>query len=147
MLREKIGSDVKTAMRLMDKKLLSILRLIMSAIKQVEIDERITVDDSRVISILSKLAKQRKESITQYTAANRQDLIDVEAYELEIIQSYLPESLPKEEIEKIINQAIVDLNAVSISELGKVMNAVKPKLQGKCDLSQVSSIIKAILQN
>jgi uncharacterized protein YqeY len=146
MLRDTIANDVKNAMRDQNKNLLAVLRLIMAAVKQVEVDERITCDDNRMLLILDKLAKQRKESIEQYSKAQRQDLVDAENFELEVIQTYLPTPLTQEEILAIINTAISEINATQISDMGKIMNAVKPKLQGRCDMTQVSGIIKARLQ-
>ncbi|GGI86488.1 GatB/YqeY domain-containing protein [Legionella impletisoli] len=144
-IKDQITSDLKDAMRAKDKPTLDALRLVTAAIKQVEVDERIEVDDERMLVILDKLAKQRKESISQFEAAGREDLVKTEQYELDIISRYLPEPLSDEAISQLIEEAIKETNAEKMSDMGKVMARLKPKLQGRADMSQVSGIIKARL--
>lgn len=144
-IQERITSDLKDAMRARDQKKLGTLRQLTAAIKQVEVDERITVDDARMLVIFDKLAKQRKESIAQFQAAKRDDLVAQEQYELEIISQYLPEPLSDTEISQLIEQAISQLKAEKISDMGKVMAQLKPLMQGRADMSTVSSLIKARL--
>ncbi|MFC3909687.1 GatB/YqeY domain-containing protein [Legionella dresdenensis] len=144
-IKDRINSDVKEAMRAREKQKLDTLRLITAAIKQIEVDERITVDEERMLVILDKLAKQRKESISQFEAAGRTDLVEQEQYELEVISQYLPEPLSESEVNALIEKAITELNAEKISDMGKVMNYLKPLLQGRADMSKVSGLIKARL--
>ena len=133
-------------MRARDQKKLGTLRLITAAIKQIEVDERIVVeDDERILTIMNKLVKQRKESITQFQTAGRDDLVAQEEYELEIISHYLPEPLSDDEINTLIQQTMTTLNAEKISDMGKVMAELKPLLQGRADMSKVSALIKAKL--
>ncbi|KTD65928.1 GatB/YqeY domain-containing protein [Legionella spiritensis] len=144
-IKDRISHDLKEAMRARDKKKLETLRLITAAVKQVEVDERITVDDARMLVILDKLAKQRKESITQFSAAERQDLVEQEQFELDIISLYLPEPLSEADIENMVSAAILEHGAEKISDMGKVMAHLKPQLQGRADMSKVSALIKARL--
>lgn len=144
-IKERINNDLKDAMRARNKAVVDTLRLITAAVKQVEVDERIEVNDERMLSILEKMSKQRKESIHQFQAAERSDLVDQEQFELNIIASYLPEPLSETEIQTLIEQAIVQIDAQKISDMGKVMNFLKPQLQGRADMAKVSSIIKAKL--
>jgi len=142
---DRISSDLKDAMRARDKQKLETLRLITAAVKQIEVDERITVEEDRMLVILDKLAKQRKESITQFKAAGRQDLVDKEEYELALINQYLPEPFTEAEINTMIESTMTELQAEKISDMGKVMNQLKPLLQGRADMSKVSALIKARL--
>lgn len=145
-IKELITNDLKDAMRARDQKKLGTLRLITAAIKQIEVDERIVVeDDDRVLTILNKLVKQRKESIAQFQTAGREDLVAQEQYELDIISHYLPEPLSEDEINTLIQQTMTALNAEKISDMGKVMAELKPLLQGRADMSKVSALIKAKL--
>ncbi len=144
-LKTSIQDAMKTAMKAGDKDRLAVIRLILSACKQVEVDERIELDDARVIVILDKMVKQRRESIAQYESANRNDLADREKFEVEVIQTYLPQALSDEEIEVIINEAISQTGAASIKEMGKVMGVVKPQIVGRADMGEVSGKIKALL--
>jgi uncharacterized protein YqeY len=137
-----IQQDLHQAMRSGDKAKVQTLRLVLAAIKQVEVDERIEVDAQKLLGILSKMAKQRQESIEQYRQANRQDLVDQEVYELELIQTYLPQPLSESEIMQMIEKSIQELAANSIRDMGKVMNALRPQLTGRADLSKVSELIK-----
>lgn len=144
-IKERLNNDVKDAMRAKDKELLSTLRLITAAVKQVEVDERIEVDDERMLVILDKMSKQRKESIAQYEKANREDLVAQEQYELGVLKKYLPEPLSAVEIEKMVQDAIASTGAEKMADMGKVMALLKPSLQGRADMAQVSAMIKAKL--
>ena len=144
-LKEKLQSDMKSTMKSGDKSRLAVIRLILSAIKQVEVDERIEPDDTRVLSILDKMAKQRRESISQFEKANRNDLIEIEQAELEIIQQYLPEALSDAEIDNLIAQAIETSGATEMKQMGQVMGILKPQLQGRADMGKVSQLIKSKL--
>ena len=137
-----IQQDLHQAMRSGDKSKVQALRLMLAAVKQVEVDERIEVDAQKLLGILSKMAKQRQESIEQYQKADRQDLIAQEKYELNIIQSYLPKPLSDDELEQIIAEQIAEQQAASIRDMGKVMNALRQTLTGRTDMSKVSAIIK-----
>ncbi len=141
-LTARINDDVKTAMRSKDKDRLAVLRLITAAIKQIEVDQRITLDDDQVIAVLEKMLKQRKDSIEQFSKAGRDELVAQEAAEIEIIQQYLPEQLSEEEINTLINEAISATGAASMKDMGKVMGLLKPKLAGRADMGLVSRIIK-----
>ena len=144
-LKQQIQDAMKTAMKAGDKNRLATIRLMLSALKQVEVDERIELDDSRVITILDKMLKQRRESISQYESAGRNDLADKEKYEVDVIQTFLPQALSDEEIETIIHAAISETGASSIREMGKVMGVVKPQIVGRADMGEVSGKIKALL--
>lgn len=145
-IKDRITNDLKDAMRARDQKKLGTLRLITAAIKQIEIDERIVVEnDERILVILDKMMKQRKESIAQFQAAGRDDLVAQEQYEIEIVSHYLPEPLSDDEINTLIQEAMTELNAEKISDMGKVMAHLKPLLQGRADMSKVSLLIKAKL--
>ena len=144
-LKTQIQDAMKAAMKAGEKDRLAVIRLIMSALKQVEVDERIELDDERIIVILDKMVKQRRESISQYESADRTDLAEKEKYEIDIIQAYLPQALTDDEIEVIINDAIEQTGAASIKEMGKVMGVVKPKIVGRADMGEVSGKIKALL--
>ncbi len=144
-LKDQIQDAMKTAMKSGDKERLAVIRLIMSAIKQVEVDERIEVDDSRALGILDKMVKQRRESISQFESGGRNDLAVKEQAEIDIIAEYLPKALSDAEIEDIINTAISQTGAESMKDMGKVMGMLKPKLQGRADMGAVSGLIKARL--
>ncbi|AOW51196.1 TPA: lpg2359 family Dot/Icm T4SS effector [Legionella pneumophila subsp. pneumophila] len=144
-IKEQINNDIKDAMRAKDKNLLNALRLISAAVKQIEVDERIEVDDERMLVILDKMSKQRKESIAQFEKASRDDLVAQEQFELNVISKYLPEPLTDNEIEELISDAIKSTGAEKMSDMGKVMAILKPKLQGRADMAQVSTRIKAKL--
>lgn len=141
-LKLKLNSDMKESMKNKQKERLSAIRSILTAIKQKEVDERVVVDDEMAIAIMSKLVKQRKESIKSYADAGRQDLVESEQAELDTINSYLPKPLSLEEVEAIIDSFIVSTEAKTIKDMGKVMNAIKPLLTGKADISDVGAIIK-----
>jgi len=144
-LKERIQQDVKDAMRAREKERLGTIRLITAAIKQIEVDKRIELDDEQVLLVLDKMCKQRRESISQFEKAGRDDLIAVEVRELGIIQDYLPEQLGDDEIAALIETAMADTGASSIKDMGKVMGQLKPKLQGRADMGAVSAMIKARL--
>jgi hypothetical protein len=144
-LKDRITQDVKDAMRARDKPRLATLRLITAAIKQQEVDERTELDDTRVLALLDKMCKQRRESISQFEKAARDDLIAQETSELELIQTYLPEQLGEAEIATLIDEAMASTGAASIKDMGKVMGQLKPKLQGRADMGAVSAMIKARL--
>ena len=144
-LKERIQQDVKDAMRAREKSRLATIRLVTAAIKQREVDERIELDDAQVLAVLDKMVKQRRESISQFEKAGRDDLILQEASELEIIQSYLPEQLTEAEITALIDAAMEATGATSIKDMGKVMGQLKPKLQGRADIGAVSAMIKTRL--
>jgi len=140
--RQRVLDDIKTAMKAGDKPRLATLRLMSAAIKQKEVDERIELDETATIAILDKLLKQRRESISQYSAAGRDDLVAQEQIEAELIQTYLPEAMSEEEILTLIDGAIAETGASSVKDMGKVMAIVKPKMQGRADMSIVSKSIK-----
>ncbi len=144
-LKDRITDDVKDAMRARDKPRLATLRLITAAIKQQEVDERIELDDTQLLSLLDKMCKQRRESISQFEKAARDDLIAQEVSELAIIKSYLPEQLGEAEIAALIDETMAATGAASIKDMGKVMGQLKPKLQGRADMAAVSAMIKAKL--
>jgi uncharacterized protein YqeY len=144
-LKDRILQEVKDAMRAKDKPRLATLRLITAAIKQQEVDERIELNDTQVLALLDKMCKQRRESISQFEKAGRDDLIAQEVSELDIIQTYLPEQLSDDEIAALIDAAMTATGAASIKDMGKVMGQLKPKLQGRADMSAVSAMIKAKL--
>lgn len=144
-LKNQILDDVKAAMRAGDKDRLSTLRLITAAIKQQEVDQRIELDDAAVIAVLDKMAKQRRESIEQYGNAGRTDLVEKEQAELDLITGYLPQPLSEAEITNLINEAIESTGAETIKDMGKVMGFIKPKAQGRADMSRLSAQVKARL--
>lgn len=128
-----------------DKRKLGVIRLLMAAIKQREVDERIELDDEQVLAVLDKMVKQRRDSITQYEQAGRTELADQEKFEIGVLQEYLPEALSEDEITSLIKQAISDANAESMRDMGKVMGQLKPKLQGRADIGAVSAMVKQLL--
>ena len=144
-LKHRINEDVKTAMRSKERKRLAALRLITAAIKQREVDERIELDDAQVMSVLDKMAKQHRDSIEQYTKAERQDLVEQEQFELEIIQDYLPQPLDDAEIHARIDAAVAATGAATMKDMGKVMGQLKSALQGRADMGKVSALVKARL--
>lgn len=144
-LKEKLVSEMKTTMKSGDKARLLVIRTILAAIKQIEIDERIELDDARVNAVLDKMAKQRRESISQFEKANRTDLVEIEQAELVIIKGYLPEALSDEEVDKFISQAIETSGASDMKQMGQVMGILKPQLQGRADMGKVSQLIKSKL--
>ena len=146
-LKKQIQDAVISAMKSGEKERLKIVRLITSSMKQVEVDERIELDDARIIAILDKMVKQRRESIAQFKTAGRDDLVKQENFEMDIIQEFLPQALSEEEIETIVNQAIEQTSANSIKDMGKVMGLVKPQIIGRADMGEVSGRIKSMLSS
>lgn len=144
-LKDQITSAMKTAMREKDKARLGIIRLMQAAIQQIEVDERRELDDAETLAVLDKMLKQRRESIKQYEAANRQDLLDQEQYEVGVIQTFMPTPLDDAEIDSIIDAAISETGASSMKEMGQVMGVIRPQLQGRADMGAVSGKIKARL--
>jgi len=141
-LKSRIQDDVKNAMRAHERERLAVLRLVTAAIKQKEVDERIELDDAQVLAVLDKMVKQRRESLEQYRSAGRDDLADQEAFELDLIQTYLPEPLGEAELDSLIDEAIAEAGADSIRDMGGVMNALRPKVQGRADMKAVSQAVK-----
>ena len=144
-LKGQITDDVKTAMKAGEKDRLKVLRLITAALKQVEVDERRELDDADVLGILNKMVKQRRDSITQFTDGNRKDLADIEAAEIDIIGTYLPEQLSDDELDEMVDEAIATTGAQGIRDMGKVMGAIKSKAQGRADMGIVGAKVKARL--
>jgi len=142
---ERLKDEMKTAMKSRQKERLGVIRLILSAVKQVEVDERIELDDARVITVLDKMLKQRRESIKQYRDASREDLAEVEEAEILVIQDFLPQALTEAEITEMVQAAITEVSASSIKDMGKVMGIVRPKMVGRADMSVVGVKIKALL--
>ncbi len=144
-LRERVTEDMKTAMRAKDAPRLSAIRLLQAAIKQREVDERIELDDAQVVVVIEKMLKQRRDSISQYEAANRNDLADVEKFEVSVLQAYMPQALSEAEVEQMVVDAISASGAAGVKDMGKVMAAVKPQVAGRADMGKVSALIKAKL--
>jgi uncharacterized protein YqeY len=144
-MKLQINDAMKDAMRAKDKSRLSAIRLIQAEIKRIEVDERIDIDDARVLTILDKMVKQRRDSINQYQSAGRQELADVEIAEITVIQDFLPAALTDEEIANIVKSAIEQVGASSMADMGKVMGIIKPQIQGRADAGAVSGLIKAAL--
>jgi hypothetical protein len=144
-LKEKISEDMKAAMRAKETARLGAIRLLLAAMKQREVDERIELTDADVVAIIEKMLKQRRDSISQYKAANRQDLVDVEEFEVSVLQTYMPQQLSEAEIVSAIAEAIAATGAAGPQDMGKVMGVVKPKLAGRADMGKVSGLIKAQL--
>jgi uncharacterized protein YqeY len=144
-LKEKITEDMKNAMRAKEAARLATIRLLTSAIKQKEVDERIEVNDEQVLSIIEKMIKQRKDSITQFEAGGRQDLADIEKSELAILSTYMPAALSDAEVQAEVQAAVAASGATGPQDMGKVMAILKPKLAGRADMTAVSAIVKAAL--
>ncbi len=144
-LKKQIQDAVISAMKSGEKERLKIVRLITSSMKQVEVDDRIELDDARIIAILDKMVKQRRESISQFKTAGRDDLVKQESFEIDIIQEFLPQALSEEEVDTIVNQAIETTGANSIKDMGKVMGLVKPQIIGRADMGEISGRIKSLL--
>ena len=141
-LKSKIQATMVATMRAQDKAKLGVIRLVQAAIKQQEVDERITLNDEQVLSILDKMIRQRRESIKQFEIANRNDLVEKEAFEIQIIQEFLPTPLTAEEVQSLIQQTIQEVGATSVKDMGKVMAILKPKVQGRADVGEVGVLIK-----
>ena len=144
-LKDTITEDMKTAMRAKDAPRLLTIRGLLAAIKQREVDDRIVLDDAAIVSIVDKLVKQRKDSITQFAAGNRQDLVDKESAELAVLEGYLPQRLGADEITREVAQVIADVGATGPGDMGKVMGTVKARLAGKADMALVSAAVKQAL--
>ena len=144
-LKEQITADMKDAMRARASERLGVIRLVLSAIKQREVDERIELDDAAVVAVIEKMIKQRRESIQQYEAAGRQELADQEIAEIAILEPYLPEQLGADEVAAAVKAAIAESGATEMRDMGKVMAVLKPKLQGQADMGLVSAQVKAQL--
>ncbi len=144
-LKAKITEDMKSAMRAKDAARLGAIRLLLAAIKQREVDERIELDDAQIIAAIDKMLKQRRDSISQYEAAGRQELADIEHFEIGVLQEYMPAAASDEEIDILIEQAVTETGAVGVKDMGKVMAMIKSKLAGRADMTLVSGRIKARL--
>ncbi len=144
-LKKRITDDMKSAMKAKDKQALKAVRMILEAIKQKEIDERIELGDAQVMTVIQKMVKQRKDSISQFSDAGRTDLVEIEEAELEIINNYMPEQRSDEEVASVVDKAINDSGANSMKDMGKLMGMLKAQLQGEADMSLVSQLIKSRL--
>ncbi len=144
-LKARIQDEMKAALRAKEKQRLGTIRLIQAEIKRIEVDERIEIDDARLLAVLDKMCKQRRDSIDQYEKAERTDLADIEKAEIAVIQEFLPAQLSEEELISLISDAIAATGAGSMKDMGKVMGQLKPKLQGRADMGEVSKLIKAKL--
>ncbi len=144
-LKERITEDMKTAMRAKDSERLATIRMITSAIKQIEVDERIALDDARVLAVVEKMIKTRKEAIAQFQAGNRPDLVEKENKEVVLLAEYLPAQLSEADLDALISGAVTEAGATSVKDMGKVMAIVKAKAQGRADMAAVSAKIKAKL--
>lgn len=145
MLRERIQEDVKAAMKAREAERLGALRLLTAAMKQREVDDRVTLDDAGVVGVIEKMLKQRRDSVAQYEKAGRQDLADVEKREMAVLQAYLPQALSEAELAAVVADAVASSGASSPSDMGKVMAIVKPKVAGRADMGKVSALVKAKL--
>ncbi|MCB1692192.1 MAG: GatB/YqeY domain-containing protein [Pseudomonadales bacterium] len=141
-IKSRIDNDVKDAMRARDKQRLGTLRLITAELKRVEVDERIELDDTRVLAILDKMSKQRKDSLAQYEQAGRQDLADQESFELDVIKEYMPSAMSEAELEAAVAGAIASTGASTMKDMGQVMAALRPAVQGRADMGAVSNLVK-----
>jgi hypothetical protein len=144
-LRAQVSDDMKAAMRAKDSARLNAIRLLLAAMKQREVDERIELSDGQVIEVIEKMLKQRRDSISQYEAANRQDLADAEKFEVGVLQTYLPQPLSDDEVAALLDAAITETGAEGVKDMGKVMALVKPQIIGRADVGKVSGLIKARL--
>jgi len=144
-LKAQITDDMKSAMKAGDKDRLKVVRLMMAAIKQVEIDQRIDLDDAAVLGVLDKMVKQRRDSVEQFQNGNRQDLADIELAEIVVLEQYLPEQLSDAELDALVDEAITSTGAESIRDMGKVMGIIKGKAAGRADMSAVGAKVKARL--
>ncbi len=143
--KERITEDMKTAMRAKEAAKLAAIRLLLAAIKQKEVDERITLDDNAITAVIDKMLKQRRDSITQYENAGRQDLADLEKFEAELLTAYMPASLSADEIATAVAEAVATTGASGPGDMGKIMAVLKPKLAGRADMTEVSKLVKTAL--
>jgi uncharacterized protein YqeY len=146
-LKDRINDALKTAMRAKEKERVAVLRLVMSEFKKIEVDERIEVDDARALIVLDKMVKQRRDSEQQYRNANRPELAEQEAYEITEIQAYLPAALSAAELDAIVTKALADAAVTEARDMGKAMALIKPQVQGRADMGEVSKLLKAKLSN
>lgn len=146
-LKDRINDALKTAMRAKEKERVAVLRLVMSEFKKIEVDERIEVDDARALAVLDKMVKQRRDSEQQYRNANRLELAEQEAYEITEIQAYLPAALTAAELDAIVVKALADAGVTEARDMGKAMALIKPQVQGRADMGDVSKLLKAKLSN
>ena len=144
-MKQQLTDDMKAAMKAGEKHKLGVIRLINAAIKQKEVDERVELDDTAVIAVLDKMVKQRKDSVTQFVAADREDLAEIERAEIVVIEAYLPAKMGEAEIVAAIQAAIAETGATGAADLGKLMGALKPKLAGQADMGLVSKLVKQLL--
>lgn len=142
MLKQRIQDDMKTAMKAGDKQRLSAVRLILAAIKQREVDDRVELDDTQILAVLDKMLKQRRDSVAQYAAAGREDLAAVERFEIEVCQGYLPQPLSETEVASLIETVIAATGAAGMKDMSKVMAQLRPQIQGRADMGAVSALIK-----
>ncbi|WP_320820175.1 GatB/YqeY domain-containing protein [Thalassolituus sp.] len=140
-----IKDAVKAAMRAKDKQRLTALRSIQAEFKRIEVDERIEVDDARALAVLDKMTKQRRDSLSQYREAGRDDLADIEQFEIDVLHEFLPEALSEEELAKLVADAVAQSGAASMQDMGKVMGILKPQVQGRADMAQISQLVKSQL--
>ncbi|MDR0480028.1 MAG: GatB/YqeY domain-containing protein [Burkholderiaceae bacterium] len=145
LLKDRITEDMKTAMRAKDSARLGTIRLLQAALKQKEVDERVTLDDAAIIAIIDKLIKQRRDSVAAFTQANRQDLVDQESAEITVLQAYLPARLSEEEVEAAVRAIAAETGATGPADMGKVMGAAKQRLAGQADMAAVSQAVKKAL--
>ena len=144
-LKVQISEDMKNAMRAKDSARLSTIRLLQAAIKQREVDERIELDDTAVIAVIEKMLKQRRDSIAAYESANRNDLADIEKFEVTVLQTYLPQQLTEDEVKQILEAVVTETGASGIKDMSKVMAAIKPLVAGRADMGKISGLIKTRL--
>lgn len=144
-LKAQISEDMKNAMRAKDSARLGTIRLLQAAIKQREVDDRVELDDAAVIAVIEKMLKQRRDSIAAYESANRNDLADVEKFEVSVLQTYLPQQLTEDEVKAILEKVVVETGASGIKDMSKVMAAIKPLVAGRADMGKISGLIKARL--
>jgi uncharacterized protein YqeY len=144
-LKQRINDDTREAMRAREKERVAVLRMILAAIKQKEVDSRTELDDTGVLAVLEKMARQHQDSIEQFEKAGRNDLVEKERFELDVVRTYLPEPLDEAEIARIIDETVAETGAASVKDMGKVMAAIKPRLQGRADMSAVSARVRARL--
>ncbi|UTW02704.1 GatB/YqeY domain-containing protein [Amphritea atlantica] len=146
-LKKRISDEMKAAMRAKAKERLGTIRMILAELKRIEVDERIELDDARVLAILDKMQKQRRDSIEQFNTAGRDDLADIEQQELLVIREFLPQPLTEAELEAIVAQAVTDSGAQNMQDMGKVMALVKPQVQGRADMGAISKLVKTALNS
>ena len=146
-LKIRISDDMKAAMRAKEKERLGVIRLILAAIKQKEVDERIELDDAQILAVLDKMVKQRRDSIEQYNNAGREELAAKEQAEIDVIQQYMPAELTEDELDKLVQECVAAVGASGMQDMGKVMAQLKPKVQGRADMGKVSQKVKAAISS